>query len=193
MHKGDNMDSAILNFRKENLVKTLDDSFADKMIVEIKNQDVSDIDMFYVRIHSDGEFYSKDYLRKWILISWKIKNDKGFKNCDKISFVVYTKAFRFLKEVLEDEEHILHDMYESTFGKKLEREFTIDDLEIKFIISRMPSTDVNDQYYSYFVNSLHLPVYYACDEGGTDCKEIVCVDCQKCYPCNGNINTLLRR
>lgn len=193
MHKAANKDSAILNFRKENLVKTLDDSFVDKMIAEIKKQNVSDIDMFYVRIHSDGEFYCKDYLRKWIFISWKIKNDKDFKNREKISFVAYTKAFRFLKEVLEDEERILHDMYESAFGKKSDKEFTIDDLGIKFIISRMPSTDVDDQYYSYLVNSLHLPVYYACDEGGTDCKEIDCVDCQKCYPCIKNINTLLRR
>jgi hypothetical protein len=192
MHKGKNMDSAILNFRKENIVKTLDGGFVDEMIKEIKKQDVSDVDMFFVRIHSDGEFYSKEYLRKWILISWKIKSDKKFEGREKISFVAYTKAYKFLKEVLEDEERELHDMYKSVFGKKINREFTFDDFEIKFIISRMPSTDVNEQYYSYLVNSMHLPVYYVSKQEKFNCKTIACVDCQKCYPCTGNIRALLR-
>ena len=62
---------------------TLNPSFVEKMTQEIKSKQAT-----HVRIHSSGDFYSVEYLQKWIQIA---------KNCPKVTFYTYSKSVSMVK------------------------------------------------------------------------------------------------
>ena len=68
-----------------NLAATFQDDFADKMITEIKSKRVK-----ILRIHSSGDFYSKNYAMIWL----KIIN-----NCPEVIFYAYTKSWVFFNGI----------------------------------------------------------------------------------------------
>lgn len=96
--------------RERNLLRTLDDSFVEKMFNEIKknfekNKAYND---FIVRIHGDGDFYNIEYLLKWIEIALKVENEMlyqlnifGIKR--NIYLVAYTKSLKYLSDIFNKE------------------------------------------------------------------------------------------
>jgi len=67
----------------ENLAATLDDTFVTRMIKAISNKR----NVTHIRVHTEGDFYSQEYLNKWARIARYFKRV----NPD-IKFYAYTKA-----------------------------------------------------------------------------------------------------
>lgn len=64
---------------------TLRPNFVEKMSSEISRKKT----ITHLRIHSSGDFYSKEYLDKWVIIA---------KRFPKITFYAYTKSVSLVKE-----------------------------------------------------------------------------------------------
>lgn len=75
---------AVINKQKERLKESKKKSFVDTICNEIKELNVGAI-----RVHDSGDYYSKDYLNKWI--------DIAKRNPDVI-FYSYTKSIPFFKK-----------------------------------------------------------------------------------------------
>jgi hypothetical protein len=69
-------------FRESNRLKSLSDSFVNDIVREIRFLGVSK-----VRIHESGDFYSQEYLDKWIRIA---------ERCPDVTFLAYTRCFDIL-------------------------------------------------------------------------------------------------
>lgn len=98
--------------RDRNLLRTLDDSFVEKMFNEIKKnfENNKKYNNFIVRIHGDGDFYNIEYLLKWIEIALKIENEIpyqlnifGIKR--NIYLVAYTKSLQYLSDIFDEEKY----------------------------------------------------------------------------------------
>lgn len=79
--------SNVKKAQEERLALSLTDSFVDVITAEIKRRRVSKL-----RVHDSGDFYSLEYLKKWIAIAEK--NPETF-------FYAYTKMHPILKMVGE--------------------------------------------------------------------------------------------
>ena len=84
------------NFLFKNVVKSMDDryqeslksDFVDRMIKEIKGHK----NLKYFRIHASGDFYSKEYIRKWIKIA---------QECQDVLFRATTRRKDLKKELVK--------------------------------------------------------------------------------------------
>lgn len=88
-----------VNLRRHlNLLASLDTNFTNNMIEEITYQlsrkNMTGKEVLF-RIHEAGDFYSKDYMRKWILIANYFKGQN-------IKFLAYTKSLPYLKSMIEE-------------------------------------------------------------------------------------------
>ena len=134
-----------------------------------------------------------EYQLKWTEIALKVKKESMVR--EHISFVAYTKAYRMIYELLEKENDKVADVYERLGLNKGKRKYSISDLGIEFLISRMDGTDVQCESYRYVTKKLWLPTYYATFqpvEQAVDCKAKKCVDCLLCYPPKEDVITSLR-
>lgn len=86
--------------RERNLEETKKDSFTQDMInhleyhlsrPKVKGKNV------FVRIHTSGDFFSVDYLKKWVSVA------NYFKGNDNILFQAYTKSMPILEEYLNSD------------------------------------------------------------------------------------------
>ena len=57
---------------------TMQDNF-----IELMNKDIKDKKAEYIRVHDSGDYYSKEYLNKWLIIFFKIT---GINNLDQNPF-----------------------------------------------------------------------------------------------------------
>ena len=64
---------------------TLQDNFSELMIKEIKNKKAQ-----VIRIHDSGDFYSLEYLKKWL---------KVIDNYPSVRFYAYTKSYKLFDEI----------------------------------------------------------------------------------------------
>lgn len=193
MHEKKGMDSRIRTLRKKNLVRSLSPEFVERMSGEILRKRLKDNQKLFIRIHSSGDFYDKEYLLKWIEIALKVQKESPARK--RISFVAYTKAYDLIFELLEKESYKIAEVYERLKLKNTRENYSINDLGIKFLISRMDSTDVQCESYRYVTKKLWLPTYYATFrvmENMVDCKNKKCVDCLRCYPPEKDVVTILR-
>ena len=78
--------------------------------VELMNNELSKHKGKYVRVHSSGEFYSQEYVNKWVQIAKS--------NPDKV-FYAYTKREEFdYSELKKCDNFVLHKSFVSVSGKR---------------------------------------------------------------------------
>lgn len=121
-----------------------------------------------IRIHESGDFYSVQYLRKWVKV-WK-----AFENDGSVLFVFYTKSFRFFLMLTEEEKNIIRHMMASG---KLSINLSMDD------------TTSAEQRIAYLEMLKEFPLcntYYCTENTDTVEHDNVCdcADCAKCGTCN---------
>lgn len=167
-------DSAVLAYRKMNLLKSLQDNFADNMVGKILRLRPHEGENIIIRIHASGDFYSTEYMRKWFEIALRIhKLQKPYK------FVAYTKSINILKSVMEDKAR-LDDIYSNVFGQTLQK-YKISDFNIMIIGSIMDDTCIQKQE---IINKYNLPKYIVTRDTQSnlkDCEEKSCANCMECY------------
>lgn len=175
MLAAENRDSAVLVYRKMNLLKSLQDDFVEKMVNKINRFRQKPDQKIFIRIHASGDFYSKDYIRKWFEIALRIKESRKA-----YSFVAYTKSMNILKEVME--ERVELDKIYMRVCKKTLKEYKISDFNINIIGSVMDDTKAEIKA---IMDDFNLPQYIVTDDEEntiTDyCDNKLCVDCRKCY------------
>lgn len=97
----------VLRSREQNFEKSKEENF-EKDVIELidkyLNKKKCKDKLLIVRIHTSGDFYSKEYLDKWISIT---NNYKGNEN---IQFQSYTKSVVYLKDIDLDNVNI-HFVY----------------------------------------------------------------------------------
>lgn len=72
--------SKVLKFRFSNLISSFEEDFVDKISGQIKA-----CMLRKVRVHESGDFYSQEYLNKWVKIA---------KNNPNTKFLAYTRSFQ---------------------------------------------------------------------------------------------------
>ena len=121
-----------------------------------------------IRIHESGDFYSLQYLRKWVWAWNELEHDDG------VQFVFYTKSFPFFLMLTDEEKGIINRMLSSG---KLAINWSIDD------------TTSQEQKLAYLKCVATFPKAntYICTEHVEDVEHdnvCDCADCAKCGTCN---------
>ena len=118
-----------------------------------------------LRIHESGDFYSVQYLRKWIEI-WE--NLEG----EPVLFVFYTKSFPFFLMLTEEEKNVIRRMMKAG---QLAMNLSIDD-----------TTSTRQRVaYLEMVKEFPLANTYRVTETATDSDDKCdCADCARCGACN---------
>jgi hypothetical protein len=80
------LNGVVLISRQNNFIASLRSDFVERMVALIQSLKVT-----AVRVHEAGDFYNKDYIRKWEEIARKLPN---------VRFFAYTKSLRFMPELL---------------------------------------------------------------------------------------------
>lgn len=168
-----NHDSAVVLYRKMNLLKSLQDDFVNNMINKINRLRPNHGEKIFIRIHASGDFYSKDYIRKWFEIALRIKESRK-----EYTFVAYTKSMNKLKAVMENKLE-LDNIYMRVCNKTRE-EYKISDFNINIIGSIMDDTNSETKK---IIDEFNLPKYIVTNNKKevTDCAKKACADCKKCY------------
>ena len=119
-----------------------------------------------VRIHESGDFYSVQYLRKWVKI-WE-----AMEGNDKVQFVFYTKSFRFFIMLTDDEKTIIRDMMKAG---QLAINLSIDDT----------TTKAQREAYLDMLTAFPLANTYRVTKDTKDGDDLCdCANCAKCGACN---------
>ena len=118
-----------------------------------------------IRIHESGDFYSLQYLRKWVEI-WKNLEDEN------VLFVFYTKSFPFFLMLTDEEKEIIRHMMKSG---KLAMNLSIDD------------TTTKEQMIAYLKMLKEYPLantYRVTEKVSEADDKCDCANCAKCGACN---------
>lgn len=121
-----------------------------------------------VRIHESGDFYSIQYLRKWLKV-WR-----SFLKNDGVVFVFYTKSFRFFNMLSKAEKKAL---------RKLQRVGRV------AMSASLDDTTTQAQIMEYLELQKNFPLtntYYCTEDTEKVSHDNVCdcADCAKCGICN---------
>ena len=155
----------VLNSRIQNLQDSKLDNFVEIVIQFLEKyitKKKSENKIVFVRIHTSGDFYDLEYLKKWIEIT------DYFKDNNKISFQAYTKSITILKEYI--------DKYNKN----------INDINIHFVYSIWEDTKIKDiniaknyNLQTFTTIPLHSEKEYE-NKGYFICKGN-CGICKQCY------------
>lgn len=116
-----------------------------------------------VRIHTSGDFYNLEYLKKWVSISEHFKND------NRIMFQSYTKSMPILREYIEN------------------NELKLDDINIHFVWSIWNDTV---KEYTEYAKQIDMQTFTALPKeevdnaiknGSYGCQDLDCASCLECY------------
>ena len=169
--KGNHMFPDVVESRERSYRESLSNNFADKILytiaVEKQSKRYKDATML-IRIHESGDFYSIQYLRKWLKI-WE-----GTEHTDGVQSVFYTKSFPFFLMLSEEEKNLIRRLMDSG---KLAINLSVDD------------TTTSEQWRNVFEMKRQFPKcnIYRCTENveGTEHDNVCdCADCAKCGTCN---------
>ena len=119
-----------------------------------------------VRIHESGDFYSVQYLRKWVKI-WRELFD-----VDNVHFVFYTKSFPFFLMLTKEEKEIINAMMKKG---TLAMNLSIDD------------TTSKEQMIAYLEMKKEFPLsntYRVTKHTSDSDDKCDCANCAKCGACN---------
>ncbi len=124
----------------------------------------------YFRIHEEGDFYNEDYLKKWVEITDKYRDDKSIK------FVAYTKSINLLDKFCKS------------------NQIRLDQINIKFIYSQMPDTCRYSLELAYEYKLQKYIVVNSLDEipDGIEICSMRCNKCMSCYTKNEDNYSLIR-
>ena len=121
-----------------------------------------------VRIHESGDFYSLQYLKKWVM-AWK-----ELETLDGVLFVFYTKSFPFFLMLDDVEIDLINRMID---GGKMAINLSVDD------------TTTDEQWRALFELKKRIPKanIYRCAENVENVEHdnvCDCANCAKCGTCN---------
>ena len=77
-------------------------------LIDLMNKEIKKKKPDFIRVHDSGDYYSKDYLNKWLTIA---------KDNPKVKFYSYTNSIKFIKELQEIPENF--DFIFSDSGKQV--------------------------------------------------------------------------
>ena len=169
--KGNHVFSSVKNSREKAYEESKAQDFAEKITYTINvHFDTARYKkaIMIVRIHESGDFYSLQYLKKWIRIWSSFENDK------RIVFVFYTKSFRFFLMLDDDEKALINRMLESgQLAMNLSLDDTTSPEQIEAYLEMKKAFPKANTYYctEHVDNVEHDNV---CD----------CANCAKCGTCN---------
>ena len=167
--KGNHQYGSVKTSRERSYEESKTENFADKIIYTIRyhlNTKRYKGSVMIVRIHESGDFYSIQYLRKWVAI-WK-----AFYKVDNIIFVLYTKSFPFFLMLTEEEKEIVRKMMGNG---QLSINLSIDD------------TTTKEQLIAYLEMVKNFPLcntYRVTENYTDDDDKCDCANCAKCGACN---------
>ncbi|WP_456111332.1 GP88 family protein [Roseburia inulinivorans] len=180
MLKEKGRDSQVLYSRKLNWFLAEQDDFVERILKEIMRRKPKADQRIIFRIHASGDFYSEEYLKKWMKIALitKLKN----KNYD---FVAYTKSYSELNNVLSNQAGLWKLYQEAYNAAKIaipqEKELSLADFNLNIIASYMDDTEEEKKR---IAEKWNLPVYFVTEDNSlelTDCEADPCSECLKCY------------
>lgn len=169
--KGNHMFPSVKSSRERSYIESKRADFAESVVYTLRTEKETaryKNATMIVRIHESGDFYSVQYLRKWVKVWAELMNDSG------IVFVMYTKSFRFFLMLTEEEKATVNRALESG---RISINLSMDD------------TVSNEQKTAYLAMLATFPkcnTYYCTEhtetvEHDTECD---CADCAKCGKCN---------
>lgn len=194
--KAGNRDSAVLCARKLNWLASLQEDFVQRMVAEIKALRPKRNQKICVRIHASGDFYSKEYMEKWFVISLAIKlYERDY------TFTAYTKSFDILDRLLSNQDKLkelkkkAYDIAKKEYREEHESALKPEDFNIHIIGSVMEVKDDVDgtkgtrEEDIKIIEKYGLPRYTVTTEKEADLVEceknekgkIICAECSKCY------------
>ncbi len=121
-----------------------------------------------IRVHESGDFYSIQYLRKWVKI-WKTTED-----VNGLQFALYTKSFPFFLMLTAEEKEIVN------------RNIANGRLSINFSLDDTTSTEQKIAYLECVKAFPKANTYYCTEDVESVKHDNVCdcADCAKCGTCN---------
>ena len=180
MLKEKGRDSQVLYSRKLNWFLAEQDDFVERILKEIMRRKPKADQRIIFRIHASGDFYSEEYLKKWMKIALitKLKN----KNYD---FVAYTKSYSEINNALSNQAGLWKLYQEAYNAAKIaipqEKELSLADFNLNIIASYMDDTEEEKKR---IAEKWNLPVYFVTEDNSlelTDCEADPCSECLKCY------------
>lgn len=180
MLKEKGRDSQVLYSRKLNWFLAEQDDFVERILKEIMRRKPKADQRIIFRIHASGDFYSEEYLKKWMKIALitKLRN----KNYD---FVAHTKSYSELNNVLSNQAGLWKLYQEAYNAAKIaipqEKELSLADFNLNIIASYMDDTEEEKKR---IAEKWNLPVYFVTEDNSlelTDCEADPCSECLKCY------------
>lgn len=160
---------------KESRERSYNDSkladFSERMIYTIATEKQSKRykdSVMLIRVHESGDFYSIQYLRKWIEILKAYKGDMS------VQFKLYTKSSPFFLMLTEEEKELINSMLATS---QLSINLSLDD------------TTTAEQFDNYLKMRKAFPkanTYYATEDPNKVKHDNVCdcANCAKCGTCN---------
>ena len=171
--KGNHVFPSVKKSRERSFVDSQRGDFADAMIYTIRTEKTSaryKNATMIIRIHESGDFYSVQYLKKWVKVWAETKNDDG------VVYVFYTKSFPFFLMLTDDEKKVINDGMNSG---RIAMNLSIDD------------TTTPEQWKAYFEMKRAFPSAntYRVTEHTTANDDVCdCANCAKCGACNASKN-----
>ena len=157
---------SVRDSRGRNLAETHKNTFVADMIKHFEYQlqrPKAQNKLIICRIHTSGDFYSKEYFTKWVEISNYFKDNKN------IMFQAYTKSMPILRQYIE------------------ENEIGLNDINIHFVWSIWNDTPKEYTEYAKYLGMqtfTALPkdeIEIAVKNGAFGCKDLDCGSCRECY------------
>lgn len=167
--KGNHQFPSVKTSRENSYNVSKEENFADKMEYTINYHMQTKRykgKIMIIRIHESGDFYSLQYLKKWVAI-WE-----RFCGKDNVHFVFYTKSFRFFLMLNENEKEIIRKMMKSG---QLSINLSIDD------------TTTPEQISAYLQMKKEFPLsntYRVTEKVSATDDKCDCANCAKCGACN---------
>lgn len=167
--KGNHVFTSVKQSREKSFEQTKRADFSDAMVYTIHTEKQSkryaDAEM-RMRIHESGDFYSIQYLRKWVNV-WK-----QFHSGEGVAFTLYTKSFPFFLMLTKEEIGIIRRAMDEGI---LAINLSVDD------------TTTPEQWRAMFAVLALLPkanVYRITEQFTDDDDQCDCANCAKCGACN---------
>lgn len=169
--KGNHVFPSVKKSRARSYEESKRADFSDAVIYSIRTEKESGRyknAVMLVRIHESGDFYSLQYLRKW-LRAWVT-----FSPADGVRFVFYTKSFPFFLKLTDAEKSALNSLLEAGV---VAMNLSMDDTT---------TAEQKKAYLKVLVTFPKANTYYCTED--TDAVEhdnvCDCADCAKCGTCN---------
>lgn len=169
--KGNHVFPSCKKSREKSFRESQREDFADRIEYTIRTEKLSARyarSVMLIRIHESGDFYSLQYLKKWVTV-WS-----RFEFSDGVRFVLYTKSFRFFLMLSHEEKRAVNRALESGM---LSINLSMDD------------TTTPEQKIAYLDMLRTFPkcnTYYCTEHVDDVAHDNVCdcADCAKCGTCN---------